>query len=216
MALKEVSKIPENLEKTGAKITPEQILTNPFHEAISEIVDGRNNSEYVYPHELEDVRELLSSEAVKKQVKQHISTLAWMFYDRSLALHKKQTKNSDTPKKSVNVVRANFHIEISVDMTTATIIESAHEWLLEEALLSLYPELREISLRYLESYAYDSDNKHIFYKKKEWDGFNFYNSSRTGEDTISEPVSITISARMHRKITDADREYMQAQLNKKS
>jgi hypothetical protein len=171
---------------------------------------------YVYPPALNDVRDLLSSEEVKKQVHDALKQVAQKFYKRTLALRDK-SPTSSVPKKLIKRVHGTLDINLPVDTSQATILATSDRRQLRSAILSLYPELIEMGLTRMYINANNADSKHTDYKTSNVDapGFYIYEVKQgSAVYTPSEPVSIDIWGSMNKQITDADRKYMEGLLEK--
>ncbi len=199
-------------------IVDNQTITNPFHRAISEVMKDRSSKEYSYPHSLANIRELLSSETMKDQVKQAISRMAKSFLNRTRVLQEKKAKNPNGVHQSIKTVAECIRILADDHVTTVSAIENASFEELQNAIMYLYPELREIGISNTSWTSVNKNDDRLGYKNEnngQWWGFYLSTKSQDWNATedLSKPVKTTIKLSLRKQITDADRKFALEQLS---
>lgn len=198
---------------------PSSGVVNQFHQAILNAVNEQKAIPVpLYPPELEDIKDILGPEGVRKQVQAFIKSQWASFLSTYSSKKRAASKEWAKPFKSPQVM--NGVLEIRFDATEWDKIKNK-EKSLTTAIRALYPEINEWFANKREwrhnAYIsfYDNENNSLFYQNG-----RYYNEKRRNDgenNQIPEPtlghVIVRISTRRH--ITQQDIDYVEWLLAKK-
>lgn len=187
---------------------------NAFHSAITDVMSSQDKNGYLYPRELEFLRDTLSSDKVKEQIAQFIRQEASYFLEVFKERKEKSAKNPNKQHKPVKYLIWTLSLALPFDEDIHTKISPNYRGrIVSMALLSLYPELDEFFAKTQVPYTHlrirdASDSFGLEKKNNEW----IKESSRDDTKERYSPGFMEFEVSTRKMITAEDIAFVESQL----
>lgn len=201
-------------EVSQTQITKTWETNNTFHEALTTVLSSQDKNGYQYPRELEFLREILSSETVREQIKEFIKQQARLFIDIFKERKEKSLRNPNKEIKPVKYLTGVLSLILPFDSGIHARLSPNYRGRdVSMVILSLYPELSDFYPKSMDPYTHLKvlDESKSFDLEKKDDGW-FIDSPRNTSKEKYNPEFMEFEVRTRKMITPEDIAFLESQL----